>query len=98
MSSSGEFEIVILDHLCKGCGLCVAFCEQGKLYIRQKPNRRGVQTVAVRAETDCTGCLRCATICPDGAVQVTRMGVRAESARDGSGQSRNAGVEEPAGK
>jgi len=94
--SDKRFEITVLDHLCKGCGLCVAFCEQGKLYIRAKPNRRGVQTVAVRAEADCTGCLQCATICPDGAVQVTRIEVWS-TPPGSSAKGRSAGVEEPAG-
>lgn len=66
------FEVVVLDHFCKGCGLCVEFCEQAKLYIVQKPNKRGIQIAAVRPEADCTGCLKCATICPDAAVEVTR--------------------------
>lgn len=66
-------EVVVLGEFCKGCGLCVEFCEQGKLYIVQKPNKRGIQIAAVRPEVDCTGCLQCATICPDAAVEIRRV-------------------------
>lgn len=71
--SNKRFEVTILTRFCKGCGLCVEWCEQGKLYIEQKPNRRGIQTAAVRPDVDCTGCLQCATICPDAAVEITRI-------------------------
>ena len=78
--SSKRFEVVILERFCKGCGLCVEFCEQGKLAIDPRPNRRGVQPAVVLPEVDCTGCLRCATICPDAAVEVTRIHVEVGSA------------------
>ena len=69
-----EFDVVILGHFCKGCGLCVEYCRQGKLYLVPKPNKRGVRVAGVRPEADCTGCLQCATICPDAAVEVTQRG------------------------
>jgi 2-oxoglutarate ferredoxin oxidoreductase subunit delta len=68
-----KFEVVVLEHFCKGCGLCVEHCKQGKLYIVQKPNKRGIQIAGVRAEGDCTGCLQCATICPDAALEITPL-------------------------
>ncbi|MHC4480002.1 MAG: 4Fe-4S dicluster domain-containing protein [Planctomycetota bacterium] len=77
--SRRRFEVIILEDFCKGCGLCVEFCEPGKLYISPRPNRKGVQTAQVNAEPDCTGCLRCATICPDAAVRVERAEVSAAS-------------------
>ena len=69
-----HYEVVVLEQYCKGCGLCVEFCKKGKLYIRQMPNKHGIQTAAVR-EGDCTGCLQCATICPDAALEVTEASV-----------------------
>jgi len=68
--SGKSFEVRVLSAYCKGCGLCVGLCEAGKLYLEQTPNERGVQAAAVNAEADCTGCLRCATICPDAAIEV----------------------------
>ncbi len=69
---SESFEAVILERFCKGCGLCVEFCPQGKLYLRQRPNREGIQPAAVREEVECTGCLRCAAMCPDAAIEIVR--------------------------
>ena len=68
--SNKQFEIKILTRYCKGCGLCVEFCEQGKLYLEETPNERGVQPAALKPGVDCTGCLKCATICPDGAAEI----------------------------
>ncbi len=78
--SSSEFEVVVLERFCKGCGLCVEFCERGKLFIRRMPNRQGVQTAAVREEADCSGCARCATICPDAAIELHRCAAPAADA------------------
>lgn len=72
---SDRFEIRVLEQFCKGCRLCVEFCDRGKLYIRKKPNKQGVQTAAVRPEVDCSGCMRCATMCPDAAIEISRVTV-----------------------
>ena len=71
--SGKSFEVRVLSQYCKGCGLCVEFCEQGKLYLEQTPNEHGVQAAVVRLEVDCTGCLRCAAICPDAAIEVCML-------------------------
>ena len=72
--SNRKCEVVVLEDFCKGCGLCIEFCEQGKLSLRHKPDRRGIRVAEVRAEADCTGCLQSATMCPDAAIQITRAG------------------------
>jgi len=71
--SHRTFEVVVLDEFCKGCGLCVEFCTEGKLYIQQTPNKQGIQTAAVHSEIDCTGCRKCAIICPDAAIEISRV-------------------------
>ena len=70
-----RYEVVVLEQYCKGCGLCIEFCKKGKLYIRQMPNKHGIQTAGVRQDVDCAGCLQCATICPDAAVEITEVDV-----------------------
>ena len=71
-------EVIILTEYCKGCGLCIEVCPEGKLYMLETPNRDGVMTAAVREEADCTACLRCATMCPDAAIEVRQAGVAGE--------------------
>jgi 2-oxoglutarate ferredoxin oxidoreductase subunit delta len=68
--SAKNFEVRVLEQYCKGCGLCVEWCEQRKFYLEKTPNERGVQPAAVDARMDCTGCLKCATICPDAAIEI----------------------------
>ena len=74
--SDKAFRVVVLEQFCKGCALCVEFCGQGKLYIRQTPNEHGIQTAAVRPEIDCTGCRKCAIICPDAAIEISQRQVK----------------------
>ena len=53
---------------CKGCGICVAFCPTGALFLNSK----------VKAELKpgkCKGCAICALYCPDFAVSLTEDGV-----------------------
>lgn len=78
--SSKRFEIAILERYCKGCGLCVEYCEQGKLVIDPHPNKRGVQPAVVQPDIECTGCLRCTVVCPDAAVEVIRVDVQVDGA------------------
>jgi len=70
--SGKRFEVRLLLGYCKGCGLCVEVCDQGKLYISPRPDKQGVLKAAVAEEVDCTGCLKCATICPDAAIEIYR--------------------------
>jgi len=85
--SNRTFEIRILLQYCKGCALCVEACGEGKLYINPRPDRRGVQKVVARDEVDCTGCLKCATICPDAAIEVYRLAHRAHGGSRRAGQA-----------
>ncbi|MFP4175855.1 MAG: 4Fe-4S dicluster domain-containing protein [Planctomycetota bacterium] len=71
--SSKQFEVKILKRYCKGCGLCVEVCDQNKIHIADRPNREGRRTATFREDVDCTGCLKCATICPDAAIEIYRL-------------------------
>ena len=71
--SNRAFEIRILESYCKGCGLCVDVCAEGKLRINPQPNKRGFQPAVADPEVECGGCLRCATICPDAAIEIRRL-------------------------
>lgn len=48
---------------CKGCGLCVAYCNRGVLEMK------GILPAVLHAEK-CSRCLQCEAICPDFAIQV----------------------------
>ena len=67
------FEVTILAQYCKGCGLCVEVCTQGKLSVNPQPNKQGIQTAAADDQVPCTGCLKCTLICPDAAIEIRQL-------------------------
>lgn len=56
-------EILVKVSWCKGCGLCVEYCNRGVLEMKD-----GLPLV-VEAEK-CSRCLQCEVICPDFAISV----------------------------
>jgi 2-oxoglutarate ferredoxin oxidoreductase subunit delta len=61
-------KIVVVDRLCKGCGICVDFCPFKVLEMSIAPNSR----VVVKNEIKCTKCGVCEIMCPDFAIFVVR--------------------------
>jgi 2-oxoglutarate ferredoxin oxidoreductase subunit delta len=64
--NSGEKPIPVIEvkvSWCKGCGLCVEYCNRDVLRMD------GVLPQVVHAER-CTRCLQCEAICPDFAIEV----------------------------
>ena len=59
-------EIQIKVSWCKGCGLCVEYCNRGVLEMRD-----GLPVV-LQAEK-CSRCLMCEVICPDFAITVSDL-------------------------
>jgi len=57
---------------CKGCGLCVAFCEEHVLELSPTPDARGIYVARVVDGASCRGCLRCALVCPEAGVTLYR--------------------------
>jgi len=65
-----EFEVVIDDKRCKGCGICVAVCPKETLRIQENYNPTGYYYPAQVPDAECTGCGACVKLCPDFAVTV----------------------------
>lgn len=75
--------IVIADDLCRGCGLCVAFCPRNTLRLAARFNRDGLRPVEYVDPDLCVGCGTCATMCPH--VAIVRV-ERTEKAREATAQ------------
>ena len=63
-------KIVIDQEKCKGCLLCVSFCPKNLISIDKKLNKRGIQPVVFKGNSECLGCALCAVICPDCCIEV----------------------------
>ncbi|MDD5092051.1 MAG: ferredoxin family protein [Candidatus Wallbacteria bacterium] len=62
-------KIVIMEEVCKGCGLCVRICPKKVIVISEKLNAQGFHPAAYTGE-GCIGCKSCALTCPDSAIEV----------------------------
>lgn len=60
------------EERCKGCGICVAVCPRGIIFMTDRRNTRGYRSASVREMDKCTGCAICAQMCPDLAIDVWR--------------------------
>lgn len=65
-------EIVVDTERCKGCQLCVPACKENVIAMSPYLNGKGYH-FAKSMNEDCTGCVNCALVCPDGAITVYRI-------------------------
>ncbi len=64
-------EIVISEALCKGCELCVDFCNRGCITLPEgKLTSRGTPLVDFTYPEKCNACGICGWMCPDFAIDV----------------------------
>ena len=63
-------KVRVLAQYCKGCGLCIPACPKEILALSEEVDHRGIHIAVVREDVECTGCLNCATMCPDAAIEV----------------------------
>ena len=63
--------IIIDEHYCKGCGLCLDACPQHIITLSSEVNTGGYYpAVCLDPDNKCTGCTLCAKVCPDVAIEV----------------------------
>lgn len=60
----------ISHRYCKGCGLCVMYCNRGVLAMPEETGPKGVQVPAVIEGMECRACMRCVLMCPDAAIEI----------------------------
>ena len=63
-----DHKVVVVDRLCKGCGICVDFCPMKVLEMSNAPKSRPV----MKNEAKCTKCGVCELMCPDFAIFVVK--------------------------
>jgi len=77
-----KFDVQVDRDHCKGCGLCVAFCPRECLTMARTVNARGYHYAEFAVPRQCTGCLQCARVCPDTAIEVYRLESRSPVAAE----------------
>ena len=66
-------KIVVNDHYCKACGLCVSVCPQQVIRLApERLNDRGYHPAEMYID-GCIACSTCAMVCPDVAITVYRL-------------------------
>jgi len=63
---NGKTKLIITERLCKGCGICEAFCPK-KVLARDEMGK-----IHAVHEEACIGCGQCELRCPDFAIKVLR--------------------------
>ena len=68
--------ITIDRELCKGCYLCLSVCPQEVIAKSESLNKKGYYPAKFEEDEAegkmCIACVRCATMCPDIAIEVYR--------------------------
>ncbi|MDR1406105.1 MAG: 4Fe-4S dicluster domain-containing protein [Prevotellaceae bacterium] len=58
---------------CKGCGVCIVNCAAGVIALNKNVNAKGYHYLYMNNPDACTGCINCATVCPDACITVYRV-------------------------
>jgi len=62
--------VQVLEHFCKGCGICVDVCRHNALVMSDTLNSSGYYVAELTQPDACTSCRICALMCPDVALRV----------------------------
>ena len=65
-----QWNIVIIEPRCKGCGNCIEFCPRDVLEFADHFNKLGYHPPRVKSPDNCIGCHLCEYLCPEFAIFV----------------------------
>ncbi len=68
--AQNRFIIKVSSDYCKGCQLCITVCPKKVLGMSKAMNTKGHRHADALRPADCIGCLQCADICPDAAIEI----------------------------
>lgn len=62
--------VTIRSESCKSCLYCIKACPKNVLAVGTEVNSKGYQFVYMENPNNCIGCIMCALMCPDAAIEV----------------------------
>ena len=62
--------VAVKIELCKGCNLCINYCKNEVLQFSKNFNKQGYHYAEPVPDKECTGCMACAIVCPEVAIEV----------------------------
>ena len=68
-----SYRVKVDARRCKSCELCVPACPKKIMVITGKKNELGFKIAGCRDEALCTGCLACALVCPETAIDIVKV-------------------------
>ena len=68
-----HYDVAINSLICKGCGYCVEACSLDVFRQSEGFNPSGYKPFEPVNKERCVGCLRCVSICPDFAIEITEV-------------------------
>ncbi len=65
-----KYKVVIKGESCKGCDLCVEFCNKDVLKLSDSLNKLGYNYAESVNDDACVGCMICTDVCPEVIIEV----------------------------
>ncbi|MDP3388264.1 MAG: 4Fe-4S binding protein [Eubacteriales bacterium] len=63
-------KVIVNKKLCKGCELCTDACPLKIMVLGDVLNNNGYNYATQKDQDKCTGCMRCALMCPESAIEI----------------------------
>ena len=72
--SKANAKVTIDREICKGCGLCIAYCPKKLFRIdMENMNSKGTHTAEIEDYSECVLCQSCVRMCPDMAITLEKL-------------------------
>ena len=68
-----NFRVSIDRERCKGCELCISVCPRHLLIMTATLNHKGYHVSESAHPDECIGCLKCARMCPEAAIEILNV-------------------------
>ncbi|WP_227761910.1 4Fe-4S dicluster domain-containing protein [Zhaonella formicivorans] len=62
---ASKTRLIIRPERCKGCEICLSFCNKQLLSVSNTFNQQGYRPVSLLSHERCNGCGACVLMCPD---------------------------------